>query len=408
MTPEPAYRLRRCLVTSFLMGFTSGVPLLVTGTLVQAWWLEAGLDLKAIGLLALTGLPYTFKWAWSFWLDACDPPLFAAWGRRRGWLLLSQAALFICLWLLSLVSPGQIGAVSALCLGLAFASATQDIVVDAYRREDLAESDLAPGSAAYIWGYRLGMLAVSGGGLIAADFLGLPLIFRLTAFLLLLGPLTLTFSPEPNSPRLRPASLSETIWRPLALFFRRPAAVTVLLFIFFYKFGDQLAGSLTTAYYLTLGYEKAVIGSISKILGAGATLAGVALGGWGALRLGLAPSLWLFGFLQMVSTLGFALLYYLPVHPAALGLVVAQENLAAGAGTSAFVAFMAGQTDRGFSASQYALLSSLMALPRTLLSAPAGWMVEALNWPGFYCLSTALALPGLALLWHLRRRKVFK
>jgi PAT family beta-lactamase induction signal transducer AmpG len=170
------------------MGFTSGVPLLVTATLVQAWWLEAGLDLKSIGLLALTGLPYTFKWAWSFWLDVYDPPLFAAWGRRRGWLLLSQAALFAGLWLLSLLDPGQAGAVSALCLGLAFASATQDVVVDAYRREDLAEADLAPGSAAYIWGYRLGMLVVSGGGLMAAEFLGLPAVFRLTALLLLIGP----------------------------------------------------------------------------------------------------------------------------------------------------------------------------------------------------------------------------
>jgi len=389
------------------MGFTSGVPLLVTGTLVQAWWLEAGLDLKAIGLLALTGLPYTFKWAWAFWLDACDPPLFSAWGRRRGWLLLSQAGLFLCLWLLSLVSPGQTGAVAAFCFGLAFTSATQDTVVDAYRREDLADTDLAPGSAAYIWGYRLGMLAVGGGGLMAADSLGLPLVFRLTALMLLLGPLTLTFSPEPEVPRERPAGLAETIGRPLTLFFRRPAAVSILMFIFFYKFGDQLAGSLTTAYYLTLGYDKTVIGAVSKFLGAGATLAGVALGGWGAARLGLSTSLWIFGFLQMISTLGYVLLYYLPVQTAALGLVVGQENLAAGAGTSAFMAFMASQTDRGFTAAQYALLTSLMALPRTLLSAPAGWLVEGLGWPGFYYLSTALALPGLFLLWRLTLRRVF-
>ena len=406
MTDGP-YRRRRSLVTSFFMGFTSGVPLLVTLTLVQAWWLEAGLDLKSIGLLALAGLPYTFKWAWSFWLDTVDPPFFAAWGRRRGWLLLSQAAVFAGLWVLSLLDPAQAGAVSALCLGLAFASATQDIVVDAYRREDLAEADLAPGSAAYIWGYRLGMLAVGGGGLMAADLVGLPTVFRLTAGLMLVGPLTLAFSPEPQAPRFRAAGLAETVCRPLARLMKRPAAVSVLLFIFFYKFGDQLAGTLTTAYYLTLGYEKAIIGSVSKILGVAATLAGVALGGWGTVRLGLRTSLWVFGFLQMVSTLGFALLYYLPVHPVALGLVVSQENLAAGAGTSAFVAFMAGRTDRGFSASQYALLSSLMALPRTVLSAPAGWLVESLGWPGFYYLGTALALPGFVLLFHLSRRRVF-
>ena len=412
MTADPTgrlgrSRLKRSLTTSFLMGFTSGVPFLVTATLVQAWWAEAGLDLKIIGLLALTGLPYTFKWAWSFWLDVYDPPLFAAWGRRRGWLLLSQAAIFTGFWFLSFLDPGQVEAVFALCLALAFASATQDVVVDAYRREDLAETDLAPGSAAYIWGYRLGMLVVGGGGLWAADYLGLPAVFRLSAFLLLLGPLTMTFSPEPEVFRVRPAGLGETIWRPLAQFFKRPAAVSILLFIFFYKFGDQLATSLTTAYYLTLGYEKKDIGAVSKILGSLATLAGVALGGWGAARLGLKRSLWIFGFLQMVTIPGFILLYHLPVHPASLGLVVGMENLAAGAGTSAFVAFMTGQTDRGFSASQYALLSSLMALPRTLLSAPSGWLAETLGWPGFYWLSTALALPGFVLLHRLSRRRVF-
>ncbi|MDR3039055.1 MAG: AmpG family muropeptide MFS transporter, partial [Candidatus Adiutrix sp.] len=275
-----------------------------------------------------------------------------------------------------------------------------------YRREDLADAALAPGSAAYIWGYRMGMLAVGGGGLVAAEAWGLPAVFRLTALLMLVGPLTLAFSPEPDVPRPPPAGLAETVLRPLAGLFRRPSAMAILLFIFFYKFGDQLAGSLTTAYYLQLGYSLGTIGRVSKSLAVLATLAGVALGGWGAGRLGLKASLWLFGFLQMVSTLGFALLYYLPVHPAALGLVVSQENLAAGAGTSAFVAFMAGQTDRGFTAAQYALLSSLMALPRTLLSAPAGWLAEALGWPGFYVLSAALALPGFVLLGHLSRRRV--
>ena len=408
MTPGPAGRLRRSLATSFLMGFTAGVPLLVGASLVQAWLTESGADLKVIGALGLTALPYALKFTWAFWLDAFDPPFLAALGRRRGWLLLSQAALFAGLWLLSFLDPRDLSAVAGLSLFLAFASATQDAVVDAYRREDLAEADLAPGAAAYIWGYRLGMLAVGGGGLMAAEAWGLPLVFRLTALLMLIGPLTLTFSPEPDLPRPpRPAGPLETVWRPLASFFQRPAAVHILLFIFFYKFGDQLAGTLTTAYYLKLGYAKATIGAVSKGLGVLATLAGVALGGWGARALGLKTSLWLFGFLQMASTLGFVLLYYLPVHPAALGAVVGQENLAAGAGTSAFAAFMAVQTDRGFSASQYALLTSLMALPRTLFSAPAGWLAETLGWPGFYGLSTALALPGFVLLFHLSRRRVF-
>ena len=398
---------RRELATSFFMGFSSGVPLLVAGTLVQAWLTQAGLDLALIGALALTGLPYSAKFIWAFWLDARDPPLTSALGRRRGWLLLSQAALVIGLALLSLTTPEHLAAVFALCFFLAFASATQDVVVDAYRREDLAEADLAAGSAAYIWGYRLGMVAVGGGGLLAAEAWGLPLVFRLAALLMLAGPLTLVFSPEPGGPRLRPAGLAETVLRPLASFFRRPAAVSILWFIFLYKFGDQLAGSLTTTYYLQLGYSLSAIGTVSKSLAVAATLAGVALGAWGSARLGLRASLWLFGGLQMVSTLGYAWLYHLPVHPLALGLVVGQENLAAGAGTSAFVAFMAGQTDRGFTAAQYALLSSLTALPRTLLAAPAGRLVELLGWPGFYVLSAALALPGFVLLRRLERCRVF-
>ncbi|MDR0882519.1 MAG: AmpG family muropeptide MFS transporter [Candidatus Adiutrix sp.] len=408
MEPADPYRQRKFL-TSLCLGFTSGAPLLVTSTLVQGWLTEAGVDIKAIGALALVGLPYGLKFLWAPWLDKHEAPIPGHLGRRRSWLLVSQAALMAGLGLMSLLSPRDLTAVALTAFLIALASATQDIVVDAYRRDDLADRDLGLGSAYYLWGYRLGMLVISGGGLLAAEELGWPATFRCAALLMLLGPLTLVFSPEPEVERPpAPAGLWETVAAPLKDFFQRPAALTILLFIFFYKFGDQLATSLTTTYYLKLGYSKLDIAAVVKFFGTGAVLAGAMLGGWGVLKLGLRRSLWLFGFYQMITILGFVALYYLPVHQYSLALVISQENLAAGAGTSAFVAFMASQTNRAFSATQYALLTALMSLPRTLLSAPAGFLVAALGWPSFFYLSTFLALPAFLFLYRLTWQGVLR
>ncbi|MGL4209150.1 MAG: AmpG family muropeptide MFS transporter [Candidatus Adiutrix sp.] len=399
---------QRNLLTAFCMGFTSGVPLLIGLSLLQAWLTDSNIDIRAIGLMALISIPYSLKVLWAPWLDFYDPPIFGFLGRRRGWILLSQLCLMAFLWVMSFVDPTNLWAVGVAAFAICLASATQDVVVDAYRRDDLADSDLGPGSAYYQWGYRLGMLAVGSGGLIAADHLGWPWVFRAASFLLLIGPLTLMFSPEPQVVRPpSPTKFINIIKDPLYDFFRRPGFWAILAFIFFYKFGDQLATSLSTNYFLTLGYTKTDIGVIGKIFGTGATLTGVMLGGWGVAKMGMARSLWLFGFMQMVTTLGFVLLYYLPVAKLSLALIVCQENLASGAGTSAFVAFMASQTNRSFSATQYALLSSMMAIPRTVLSAPAGYLVAALNWPSFFLLSTALAIPGFVFLYYLGRRRVF-
>ncbi len=409
MTSSPSSRgwrivFKRNFVTSFCMGFTSGSPILVVSTLVQGWLTEAQVDIKAIGAMALMGLPYALKFLWSFGLDYYDPPLFGRLGRRRGWILLSQMGVMAGLLVMSLLDPLALGPVAAVSFFIAFASATQDIVVDAYRRDDLEDAELGVGSAYYVWGYRLGMLVISGGGLFLADALGWPRAFQLAALTMLAGPLTLLFSPEP--PIFRPAarSLTQTVIEPLKDFFQRPAPWLILLFIFFYKFGDQLATSLTTSFYLNLGYTKTEVGAVVKGFGTAALLAGVSLGGWGVIRWGLRLSLWVFGIYQMITILGFVALNYLPVHPLWLALVISQENLAAGAGTSAFVAFMGGQTNRSFSASQYALLSALMALPRTLFSSTAGGLVDFLGWPGFFILSTIMALPAFFILYYLTRR----
>ena len=401
------FYVQRKMVTCFCMGFASGVPLLIISSLVQAWLNDGGVDIKSIGRMALVGLPYALKFLWSFCFDAYDPPFLGWMGRRRSWILVTQTGVMAGLLALSVLDQLDLRAVVAVCFFITFSSASQDIVIDAYRRDDLEDNELGLGSAYYVYGYRLGMLVVSGGGLIASDFIGWPATYRLIALVMLAGPLTLLFSPEPKVFRPASGSIAGTVLDPLKDFFRRPAPILILLFIFFFKFGDQLATSLTTKFYMDIGYSKTDIGTVVKIFGTGAIMAGVALGGWAVMRFGLRLCLWVFGFYQMVTILGFVALFYLPAEPVWLALVISQENLAAGAGTSAFVAFMGGQTNRSFSASQYALLSALMALPRTIFSSGAGDLVAWVGWPNFFYICTVLASPAFLILYYLTRKGVF-
>ena len=401
------FYFQRKMITCFCMGFTSGAPLLIITSLVQAWLTEADIDIKTVGRMALVGLPYALKFLWSFGMDAYDPPLLGRLGRRRGWILAWQLCVMAGLFLLSAIDPLNLTAVVAACFFITFSSASQDIVIDAYRRDDLNDEELGLGSAYYVWGYRLGMLAVSGGCLIVADHFGWPTAYRVAALLMLAGPLTFIFSPEPAIFRPAAGKIVDTVLNPLKDFFSRPAPILILLFIFFYKFGDQLATSLTTRFYLELGYSKTDIGTVVKFFGTGAILAGISIGGWAVLRYGLRICLWVFGFYQMVTILGFVALYYLPPEPVWLALVISQEQLAAGTGTSAFVTFMGSQTNRSFSASQYALLSALMALPRTLFSSGAGDLVDGVGWVNFYILCTLTALPAFFILYYLTRKGVF-
>lgn len=395
------------MITCFCMGFTSGAPLLIISSLVQTWLKEADIDISTIGRMALVGLPYALKFLWSFLMDAYDLPLFGRLGRRRGWMLFWQLCVMAGLFILSTLDPSHLTAIVAACFFITFSSASQDIVIDAYRRDDLEDSELGLGSAFYVWGYRLGMLAVSGGCLIVAHYFGWTTAYRVAGLLMLAGPLTFIFSPEPEIFRPVGGRLVDTVLNPLKDFFKRPAPILILLFIFFYKFGDQLATSLTAGYYIELGYSKAVMGTVGKFFGTAAILAGVTIGGWAVLRFGLRICLWVFGFYQMITILGFVALFYLPPEPIWLALVISQEQLSAGAGTSAFVTFMGSQTNRSFSASQYALLSALMALPRTLFSSGAGDLVEAVGWVNFYYICTLTALPAFIILYYLTRKGVF-
>ncbi len=390
------------MLVALLMGFASGLPLLLTGSVLQAWLKDGGVDLTSIGLFALVGLPYTLKFLWSPLFDRFTPWLL---GRRRGWLLLSQLALAAALFGLSLAQPGagSLLWVSAAALLVALFSASQDIVVDAYRREALADDELGLGAALYVNGYRVGMLLAGAGGLILADLTSFRAMYQLMAAVMVLCTLVTVLAPEPPLPEGRPKTLLEAVFLPFSDYFTRDGAWLTLAFILLYKLGDTMASAISTPFYLDLGYSKTEIGTVVKLFGFWATIAGGTLGGVWILRIGMNRALWIFGLGQMLSTFGFVVLASVTPTLFALAAVVTVENFTAGLGTAAFVGFMAGLTDRRFTATQYALLSSLMGVPRVLASAPTGWIAEWLGWPGFFLLCTLIAIPGLVLLRWITR-----
>lgn len=391
------------MITALLMGFSCGLPLLLTITVLQAWMKEEGVDLTVIGLMALVGLPYTLKFLWAPFLDRYTLPFL---GRRRGWLLTAQLFLFFSIISLGLTDPGgQPWMVAFAALLVTFFSASQDIVVDAYRREDLPDEELGLGSSFYINGYRVGMLLASGGGLILADHVSFSTVYLIMAACMLPGVLTTFFAPEPEITAGTPESLKEAILCPLIDYFSRKGALWILAFILFYKIGDTMASAMTTPFYLDIGFSKTEIGAVVKLFGFWATIIGSLIGGVIMLRQGIYRSLWIFGFLQALSTAGFALLARIGHSISALSAVIAFENLSSGMGTAAYVAFMASITNKKFTATQYALLSSLMGVPRVLASAPTGFFAKSFGWENFFIFCTLIAVPGMLLLlkfapWH--------
>jgi PAT family beta-lactamase induction signal transducer AmpG len=406
-TSEPAAPGLRATLFSgrmglaLLMGFYSGLPLLLTGSLLQAWLKDAGADLATLGALALLGLPYTLKFLWAPLVDRYG---WRRLGRRRTWLALSQLLLAAAIAALGWTDPAQaLQATLAAALLTAFFSATQDIVIDAYRREQLSDREQGLGAGLYVNGYRFAMLLAGGGGLILADYAGFAVLYW-SASLLMLGAILVTLAaPEPDSGELAaPASLKEAAWLPLASFMARPGAWVLLAFMVLYKLGDTLAGQMTMPFYQTIGFSKTEIGMVVKLFGFWATLLGSLAGGVVLLQRGLYASLWGFGVLQGLSTAGFAVLTVTGASLPVLAAVISFENLTAGMGTAAFTAFMATQTDRRYTATQYALFSSLMGVPRVFVAAPSGWLAEQLGWPVFFIAAALAALPGLGVLAALR------
>jgi PAT family beta-lactamase induction signal transducer AmpG len=387
--------INRRMLVALVMGFSCGLPLLLTLSVLQAWMKETGVDLTTIGLMSLVGLPYTLKFFWSPVFDRYALPFL---GRRRGWLLVSQLALMASLVWLGFNNPAAHPELLALAaLAVSFFSASQDIVVDAYRREDLPDRELGLGSSLYINGYRVGMLLASGGGLILADHIPYSMVYVLMALCLLPGVITTLMTPEPQVPSF-PVTLKAAVIDPLVEYFSRSNALWILAFILMYKIGDTMAAAMTTPFYLDIGFSKTQIGAVVKLFGFWATIGGTIIGGIAMIRLGILRSLWIFGILQALSTAGFFLLATIGPSLTALSAVIAFENLSGGMGTSAYAAYMASITDKRFTATQYALLTSLMGIPRVLAAAPTGYLATLMGWQGFFIFCTLIALPGLLLL----------
>jgi PAT family beta-lactamase induction signal transducer AmpG len=277
---------------------------------------------------------------------------------------------------------------------VAFFSATQDIVIDAYRREDLPDEELGLGSSMYVYGYRLGMLLASGGGMILADFISFSQVYFIMALCLLPGVLTTLLTPEPKAIAGAPQTMKEAVVNPMVDYFSRTGALWILEFILLYKIGDTMASAITTPFYLELGFSKTEIGTVVKLFGTAATMTGAFLGGLTLLKLGINRGLWIFGVLQALSTAGFAILARIGYNISMLSGVIAFENLSSGMGTAAFVAFMASITNKKFTATQYALLTSLMGLPRALGSSVTGFMAKNIGWESFFILCTLIAIPA--------------
>ena len=384
-----------------LLGFASGMPLALTGGTLQAWMAVEGVDLKTIGIFSLVGLPYAFKFFWAPLLDRYALPFL---GRRRGWILCSQFILMGLIILLGLSSPKETPLLVALiALFLTFTSASQDIVIDAYRTDVLREKERGLGVAVSVTGYRIAMLVSGALALILAGLLGWRLTYLLMAGLMAVGMLATFFGPEPEEVVCPPQSLKEAVSGPLTEFFERPAAWAFLALIILYKIGDAFAGSLTTAFLIRgPGFSIGEVGAINKGLGLVATIVGALYGGIMLARLGLYRSLMIFGILQAVSNLSFMVLAYFGKVYSMMVIAVAFENLAGGMGTAAFVAFLMALCDQRYTATQFALLSALASLGRIFVGPPSGYLSHEVGWVIFFLVTFLAALPGLFLLHKMR------
>jgi PAT family beta-lactamase induction signal transducer AmpG len=394
------------MLVNLLLGFSSGMPLLLTGKTLQAWMTDEQVDIKVIGIFALVSLPYSLKFLWSPLFDRFTLPFL---GRRRGWLLVTQLALVVTIVTMAHSQPKEAPWFLAfMCVVVSFFSASQDIVVDAYRRESLRNEELGLGSTLYVYGYRIALWFTGGFAFVLADQLSWTQVYLVMAIGMGVGLLTTLFATEPKVDAPPPRDFKEAVVAPLVEFFQRNGAVLILVFILLYKVGDTMAGHMSTPFYLMHGYSKTEVGVIAKTLGLFSVLGGSLLGGLLIVRYGISRCLFLFGILQALSTACFAFLATIPPSKLALAFVISFEDLSGGMGTAAFVAFMASQTNKRFTATQYALLSSIIGLPRTVLAAPTGWMAEKMGWTGFFVFCAFAAIPGLLLLRYLIREGATK
>ncbi|TFV98672.1 MFS transporter [Oxalobacteraceae bacterium OM1] len=386
------------------LGFSSGLPLFILYNLLSAWLKSESVDLKAIGLFALVGFPYTWKFVWSPLMDRFHFPLL---GRRRGWMLITQLLLLGAIGAMGFFSPREnLTAIVVLCGAVAFLSASQDIVIDAYRREMLSDAQQGSGTAVFVNAYKLSTLVPGSLSLILSDMMSWQAVFAITALFMLPGVFTTLLIGEPKIYGAPPKNLREAVVLPFQEFIRRSGwshALLVLAFIFLYKLGDSMATALATPFYIDLGFSRTQIGLVAKNAGLWASFAGGILGAVWLEKTGVNRGLWIFGVLQAIAILGFAALAKTGVSTnehatLMLGGVIGLEAFAVGLGTAAFTAYIATTTDPRYTATQYALFTSLAAVPRTFFNAVTGYIVAETGWFSFFLICFVLAIPGMLML----------
>ena len=380
-------------------GFASGMPLYVLFQLVPAWLREGGVSLAEIGLFALVGIPYTWKFVWAPLMDRWVPPFL---GRRRGWMIMFQLALLLSIGVLGAYQPEKdIAVIAWIAFAVAFFSASQDVALDAYRREILPDKELGLGNSIHVQAYRISSLVPGSLSLILADSLPWSSVFWITAGFMAIGVAMSLVVAEPESEYPTAVGLREAVVAPFREYLTRRGWQGVLLvlgFMFLYKIGDNMATALATPFYLDLGFSKTEIGLVAKHAALWPAIVGGLLGGGLMIRLGINRSLWLFGVVQVLSILGFAVLATVGHSLSLLAAVISFEYLGVGMGTAAFTAFIARETSKVYAATQFALFTALAALPRTFANASTGIIVEQVGWAQFFLICALLALPGMALL----------
>lgn len=392
---------RRMLICVFT-GFTSGLPLYLLIQLVPAWLRAEGVGLAEIGFFALIGFPYTWKFLWAPVMDRFTLPFL---GHRRGWMLIAQLALLVSIAAMGFIRPDlSLWTIAYLAAAIAFFSASQDIVLDAYRRELLPDLELGLGNAIHVQTYRLAGLVPGSLALILSDHLPWHTVFMFVALFMVVGIVLTLVIDEAIAEPSPPKTMRDAIVEPFREFIGRKgirSAALILVFLFLYKLGDNMATALQTPFFIDMGFSRTEIGSVAKFAALIAAIVGGLFGGIVMIRLGINRALWIFGVVQVVSILGFALLSVVGTNLWMLGAANGFEYLGVGLGTAAFVAFMARETNPAFAATQFALFTALTAVPRTLANAVTGVIVENVGWTNFFLLCTVLAIPGMLLLFKI-------
>lgn len=381
----------------FLLGFSSGLPIALTRGTLQAWLSDSGVDLKTIGIFALVGYPYTFKFVWSPLMVRFAPSFL---GLRRSWILITQVSLIALLFAMSFFQPANnIQAIALICVLIAFFGASQDIMIDGYRAEVLEKDELGTGAGLAITGYRIAMIVSGAAALILADHFSWPAVYRIMAGVMFACVIANILAPEPTAPIKTPPTLKAAVLDPLLEYFKRPYALEILGFIVLYKIGSVMAMALQTKFLLGLGFTKSDIGYVAKGLGLVATILGSIVGGMVVDKIGMKKGLIYLGIFQGASILSFSWLYQVGLNYPVMAFSMGFENFCSGLANAGYIAYLMRLCNKQHSTTQYALLSSLAAIPVIFSAASTGYIVDYIGWSNFFIFCALIDIPSLILIW---------